>query len=363
MKGYSHHEKLVSLNSVSLVLFFIFKEFRLITSMQPVQSQPLVKSYPERFIGFVPLPYWLSVILFWETIFLADYLISLFGAVGREHMHVFGLITLFFSSLCIGTIYCSRVFHRLYTSLPLFIDEPVDGLFRFYQRELEQCYQGFWPLFAGLLCALAAFLSLRPYVLELSPGQGLLATFRLSYVSLGFFFLGIALWALVRAIRIPLAFAQHKIRVSTHQFAGNGLQALGGAFFKMSFSITITFLVVVVTVIASPYSRDVIVLAWTGTAALLIFGFFILPQVGIHQIMAHEKSQRMLAFSTHLEEAMQKSLQNPSSENMQRLKELFELQQHLKNMNEWPFDVNSVWQLISALLIPLALAALEIIFS
>lgn len=59
---------------------------------------------------------------------------------------------------------------------------------------------------------------------------------------------------------------------------------------------------------------------------------------------------------------MEKSLKDPSSENMQRLKELFELQGHLKNMNEWPFNVNTLWQLISALLIPLLLAVLEIVF-
>lgn len=331
--------------------------------MQNAPIPSLVKSYPERLVGFVPLPHWLTILLFWEVIFLSDYLTSLSMLQGHQHIHVFGLLTLFFASLCIGTIYCSHVFHRLLPSLPLFIDEPTDRLFQFYQRELEKCYQGFWPVLTGLLCAVAAFFSLRPFVMELTPIEGSLMAFRLSYVSFGFFFLGIALWALVRAIRIPLAFAQLKIKVSTHQFSGNGLQALGGAFFKMSFSIAITSLLVVVTVITSPYSRNMIVLVWIGIAALLIFGFFVLPQIGIHQIMANEKSQRMLAFSTHLEQAMQKSLQDPSSENMQRLKELFELQQHLKNMNEWPFDINSVWQLITALLIPLALAAIEIIFS
>ena len=159
-----------------------------------------------------------------------------------------------------------------------------------------------------------------------------------------------------------MVFTQFKIKVNTHQFAGNGLQALGAAFFKMSLSVAVTFLLVVATAIASPYSKDLVVLIWLGVAALLIFGFFILPQIGIHQIMAYEKNNRMQAFSTHLEEAMEKSLKDPSSENMQRLRELFELQQHLKSMNEWPFDTNSLWQLISALLIPLALATLEIIF-
>ncbi len=324
--------------------------------------QPAVKSYPERLFGFIPLPLWLSVLLFWEIIFLIDYLLTLSLPGGHEHIQVFGLITLFFASICVGTIYCSRVFHGLYGHLSFFIDESKEILFPFFHEQLKKCYQGIWPLVAGIVCATVAFFSFQKFIISLSPTDPSIVALRVAYISLGFFFLGIALWALVSAIRIPIRFTHFKIKVSTHQFAGNGLQALGAAFFKMSLSIAVTFLMVVATAIASPYSKDPVVLIWLGMAALLIFGFFILPQVGIHQIMAFEKNNRMQAFSTHLEDAMEKSLKDPSSENMQRLRELFELQQHLKSMNEWPFDVNSLWQLISALLIPLALATLEIIF-
>jgi hypothetical protein len=31
-------------------------------------------------------------------------------------------------------------------------------------------------------------------------------------------------------------------------------------------------------------------------------------------------------------------------------------------MNEWPFNTNTVWQLITALLIPIALTVLQIFF-
>lgn len=331
--------------------------------MQESNTPDLVKSYPERLTGYIPLPYWLSMLLIWEIIFLADYLVSFSLPNGHDNIQVFGLITLFFASLCIGTIYCSHVFHRLYPHLLLFIDEPADRVFPFYHEALRKCYAGIWPLLAGGVCALVAFLSFQNFIIALSPDDGTIITLRMVYVSAGFFYLGVALWALVMAIRIPMMFTKFKIKVSTHQFAGNGLQALGNSFFKMSFSVAITFFVIVMAVIASPYAKDLVVLIWLGLAALLIFSFFIFPQMGIHQIMAHEKNHRMQAFSSHLEEAMEKSLNNPSSENMQRLKELFELQQHLKSMNEWPFDVNSVWQLVSALIIPLALAALEIIFN
>lgn len=153
-----------------------------------------------------------------------------------------------------------------------------------------------------------------------------------------------------------------RIRISVNQLSGRGLQALGSSFFKMSIAITFCFVLVVITAILAGLGNNFTVLIWEGLGAVLIFCFFLLPQIGIHRIMSSEKKQRILSFSHHLETSLEKSLSDPSSENMQRLKELFELQQHLKNMNEWPFNVNTIWQLITALLIPLILGLLEIIF-
>ncbi|HCW06792.1 MAG TPA: hypothetical protein DGG95_05440 [Cytophagales bacterium] len=321
-----------------------------------------IKSYPEKIFGIIPMPKWLSILLFWEIIFLADYLIGHLLPNGLNHSIVFALLTLSFASICIGTIYCANILQNLYPHLSLFIDEPKEKLNEYYLKELKRCYEGFLPLIFGVMCAGVAMFSFRSFIIELSPADTLVISFRSAYVFVGFFFLGVSLWALVYAIKIPNSFTRFKIRVSTHQFAGNGLQALGSAYLKMSLAISITFLLIVITTLVSPYSVDKIVLIWLAIGALMIFGFFLLPQIGIHSIMSNEKSQRIRAFSHHLEEAMDNSLKDPSSENMQRLKELFELQQHLSNMNEWPFDVGSLWQLITALLIPIALAILEIVF-
>jgi hypothetical protein len=326
------------------------------------EAQPQVRSYPELIFKIIPLPTWLTILLFWEIIFFADYLIARSSEGALTNSIVFGLLTLSFASICIGTIYCSKVLQNLFSHLSLFIDEPTENLKTYYQKELKMCYEGFFPLASGLICAGVALFSFQSFIVELSPAGSWLLTFRSVYIAIGFFFLGVALWALLYAIKIPNSFIQFKIRVSTHQFAGNGLQALGSAYLRMALSISITFLFIVITTLASPYSVNKIVLIWLAFGALLIFGFFILPQVGIHRIMSNEKSQRMRAFSHHLEEAMDRSLKDPTSENMQRLKELFELQQHLRDMNEWPFNMNSIWQLITALLIPLALTLLEILF-
>jgi len=326
------------------------------------QEEIKLVSYPERLIRIIPLPTWLAWVIFWQILFFIDYLINWNAPEQESHMSVFAGISLFFASVCIVISYCAHVLIKLFPQVARFIEEDKEKLTRWYESKLKSCYEGIWPLVFGVIISIAAIVSIYPLVSNLTSSQGSLLYYRLSYLALGFFFLGISLWALIKVALIPMELTRMKVKVSINQFSGNGLQALGSSFLKMSLSIAVSFILIVATSIVAPFEKNLIVLIWLGVAALLIFGFFLLPQIGIHRVMLHEKTNRMSSFTHHLEEAMDRTLKNPSAENMQRLKELFEVQNHLKGMNEWPFDFNSVWQLLTALIIPIILAAIEILF-
>lgn len=321
-----------------------------------------VKSYPEKIISLIPLPGWLAWVIFWQLLFLIDYLITLNVDDTHAYSMVFACISLFFASICIVTIYCSKVLIRLYPHLERFIEEDKGTLKNWYTLKLKSCYESFWPLVSGIVISVAAVVSIYTLLVQLTPPINSLFYYRLSYLALGFFFLGISIWALIKVALIPMELTLMKVKVSITQFSGNGLQALGSSFLKMSLSITVSFILIVAASIVAPFEDNLIVLIWLGMAALLIFGFFLLPQIGIHRVMVNEKTNRMSNFTHHLEEAMDRTLKGPSAENMQRLKELFEVQNHLKGMNEWPFDLTSIWQLLTALIIPIILAAIEIFF-
>lgn len=251
---------------------------------------------------------------------------------------------------------------KLFPQLIRFIEEDKEKLKRWYESKLKSCYEGVWPLAFGVIISIAAITSIYPLVTNLTLSTDFPLYYRMSYLALGFFFLGISLWALIKVALIPMELTRMKLKVSINQFSGNGLQALGSSFLKMSLSIAVSFILIVGTAIVAPFEKNLIVLIWLGVAAFLIFGFFLVPQIGIHRVMVNEKTNRMFSFTHHLEDAMDRTLKDPSAENMQRLKELFEVQNHLKGMNEWPFDFNSVWQLLTALIIPIILAAIEILF-
>lgn len=321
-----------------------------------------VMSYPEKLSSLVPLPGWLVWTIFWQIIFLIDYLLNRTSMRPEATIYVFGSICLFFTSVCIVTMICSRILIKLYPHLTKFIEEDNEALSSWYQGKLKSCYAGPWPIIAGIAVSVAAILSVYSLIDQLTPPNNFLLYYRTSYIMLGFFFLGIALWALIKVTFVPMELTRMKIKVNITQFSGNGLQYLGASFLKMSLSITMSFILIVLTFVIAPFENNFIVLLWLGLAAILIFAFFLLPQVGIHKVMLLEKNNRMTSFTVHLEEAMNLTLKNPTSENMQRLKELFEVHIHLKSMNEWPFDFNSVWQLLTALIIPIMLAAMEILF-
>lgn len=330
--------------------------------MDKEQEEIKLVSYPERLIRIVPLPTWLAWVIFWQILFFIDYLINWNVPERESHMGVFAGISLFFASVCIVITFCSHVLIKLFPQLIRFIEEDKEKLKRWYESKLKSCYEGVWPLAFGVIISIAAITSIYPLVTNLTLSTDFPLYYRMSYLALGFFFLGISLWALIKVALIPMELTRMKLKVSINQFSGNGLQALGSSFLKMSLSIAVSFILIVGTAIVAPFEKNLIVLIWLGVAAFLIFGFFLVPQIGIHRVMVNEKTNRMFSFTHHLEDAMDRTLKDPSAENMQRLKELFEVQNHLKGMNEWPFDFNSVWQLLTALIIPIILAAIEILF-
>jgi hypothetical protein len=331
----------------------------MLAELSPVR----VVSYPERIIRRIPLPYWLIYLILWELVFLADYLLGFQVEDGHRYSAEFGFLVLFFAMVCITVTYCSKVLSGLFPDLTMFVDHNPAELREWYGVQLSRSYQGYMPIIFGLAFALAESLTAGVVIRQFTPAGTTLFTLRMTYEFIGFFFLGVAVWALINVVRIPIGLTKYKIKVSLNQVSGRGLQALGTSFFRMSLSIVGVFIPLAIAVLISPLSGNPFILGWLVVGLMMIFGFFILPQLGVHRIMTHEKNQRLLAFTQHLEDAMERSLKDPTSENMKRLKELFDLQTHLRSMNEWPFNTNTLWQLITALLIPVVLAVMQMLFS
>lgn len=68
-------------------------------------------------------------------------------------------------------------------------------------------------------------------------------------------------------------------------------------------------------------------------------------------------------FSNYIEESLQAVTEDPSVGNIQRVRELFEIQRSLNGMGEWPFNTKLLLTLLTGIAIPIFVVLLQIICS
>lgn len=319
-----------------------------------------VQSYPERLGRVSPLPYWLVMLIFWMAVFAVDFQLS---AKDQHYSHYTELgITFFYASIGIALGLTCRIMNNLYKDILLFVDAKEEEIGAWYFSKLRLAYTGWAPWAAGLLFALVVELTAGHQVDAYSQANEGLLYFRMVYRFTGFVLLGMSMWALMNMLFLPSGLARFPFKSGLSTLSGFGFFSLGNAFVKMSLITIACFFVLVCTIMVSPLAGDPIVLIWVLAGSVLIFCFFLLPLISIHRIMTKEKREQFIFFSGQLDAAFTDTRKNPSLENLAKVKEMLELHQHLKNLNDWPFNTAALWQLISVLLIPLLMVVLQIVF-
>lgn len=231
-----------------------------------------------------------------------------------------------------------------------------------YEEKLGLMFSGIAPLvFAGIL-AIAVEITAGHLVDVFNSFNETVLVFRKAYRVLGFFLLGLCLWSAFRFMLLPGQILRLKLKTRLPNLAGVGIQAIGQVFFRVATVAAVSFVILGITVFVSPLSSNLAVMVWLCFGAVCIVGLFLTPLAGIHQVMAREKRAQLITLSGHIERALSVSMENPTPNNLQALKEILELQRHIQDMNDWPFNTKMVWRLISVLLIPLLLVVLQIAF-
>lgn len=307
------------------------------------------------------MPFWISWILIWTIIFSIDLYLSLGNVQAHSHFTELG-VAAFCASVGINVGLSTKIMINLYQDLILFIDSKDQNLETWYTSKLKWMYEGAWPILAVVTFSILVELTAGQVINSYNQASESILYFRTGYRMFGFFLLGLSLWSIINFMRLPAQLLLFKFKLRLSNLSGIGLQALGNAFLKIALMGIGSFIILIFTIMVSPVHENAAILVWVALGGILIFSLFLFPQLGIHRIMAVEKRQQLISFSNHLEEALARSMKEPTSENMQKLKEMFDLQQYLKSLNDWPFNANAMWQLISALLIPLMLVILQIMF-
>ena len=168
---------------------------------------------------------------------------------------------------------------------------------------------------------------------------------------------------IISVIAIMKQISRLPIKVTIYQHPVNSVRAVGRVMFVVAMNGAVALALCYLGVFVSPAPLGWIIVFWMVAAGLLLLALFILPQYEIHKIMTDVKNTKMLAFSPHVEAATAKAIEEPTNENIERFEKMFLVQDRLTNcMHEWPFDGNAMFALLSAVIIPVIIAIIQLAF-
>ena len=101
---------------------------------------------------------------------------------------------------------------------------------------------------------------------------------------------------------------------------------------------------------------------WFSSFALILLGYFILPQYNIYQIIVKTKKEKLVVFSSRLSAKVEETFRNPTYENFTYLNKMLGVQERLDEMSEWPFGSYEILHIVLIIIIPLMVLILEVIF-
>jgi hypothetical protein len=149
------------------------------------------------------------------------------------------------------------------------------------------------------------------------------------------------------------------IKISLYQHPITSIRAVGKLMGKISLA---TILIYFIGISYHMFTRaDNIMIFITIFFGFFVLFFFIFPQAKIHRIMMKVKHQKLRNFSIYLEEALEKVTEDPSRENLLKVKELFDIQHSLSQMGEWPFDTKLFFTILTGIAVPIIAALIQLI--
>jgi len=150
------------------------------------------------------------------------------------------------------------------------------------------------------------------------------------------------------------------IKISIYQHPVTSVKAVGSLLNRISLYMIAIYLLAISVIYFEPALCKKHMIGLAILFGVIVVSFFIFPQYKIHKIMAKVKHMKLRKFSAYLEESLEAVTKEPSRRNVQKVRELFEIQHSLNGMSEWPFDTKLLLIIITSIAIPLIVAAIHV---
>jgi hypothetical protein len=312
-----------------------------------------------KLISLLPFPYYLA----WPFISFVFLMIS-FGLLllsGDKMMHIDAFFIVSAIIAMEGTI-ISWAYHRITSFEDILIsivDMDKDEISKAWRKHESEIFDDKGMLFFSIVFILFVHMAGIDYHLLSFNSYLPFLSFKIGYY-FAVYLESIGLYILILTALTVYKFGEYPLRIDSLY---SDFHSIGILYLKFTICAAVVYIVWgFFHIIVPPQFSSVQMILWFLSFAFLLFAYFILPQYRIHRMMTSTKREKMELFSSQFRAAMDKSLDIPTKEKAYHLKDMFIVQERLKEMSEWPFGSKEILYLVLIIIIPLLVVLLEIAF-
>ncbi len=298
------------------------------------------------FVGYWTFYFALSMLLYFS--------ISVYWTFGEEDRiflisFFLNAMQMFFSSA--GLVWFEKLLDRFRNEIPVITGWSREKSESYYLAARERIFSAPLPIAIGLtICTIAVFGD--RYIIG-TPFKS--AGGELAYLAYEFCFLFWSASAIVYFIKLAMfirEFGDLDLRILIIQEENSGIRLLGKFILQTTLFAVIPYVCSIVARHIGGWNFGSLLAVWFGLFGVAILFYLFWPIYNIHRAMIREKDRKLNLISHELNELL--SGKGLDHDKIHKLRNLMEIRTHLHEINTWPFDMNKVVGLLSAVIIPMA---------
>lgn len=258
-------------------------------------------------------------------------------------------IQMFFSSA--GVVWFEKLLERFKLELPGITGWPSEKCEDYFQNAKSYIFADRHSfLTAFVVCTLAVvgdiYLVGSPFKSEIS------AWVFLTYEALYLFWTACLVAVFFKFALFVRALGDLELHILLIQEENAGIRLLGKMLLKTALFVVIPYFLGIFARQIGGWNFNLALIGWFACFGAAILFYLFYPIYNIHHAMVREKDRKLGLVAVELNQYLGRG--QIDRENIFPIKNLIEIRNHIHSVDTWPFDMNKVAGLLSALVIPMA---------
>lgn len=319
------------------------------SSSRPSELPPA--SFQSRLAAKIPqIGYWTFYFALSMLFYAAIALHWTFGQEDRIFLvsFMFNALQMFFSAA--GMVWFEKLLDRFRAEIPVITGWSVARSEEYYLQARARVFSSGIPMLVGLLICTAAVIGDSQVIgMPFTTESG-----RIAYLVYEFCFLFWSASAIVYFIKFAMfirEFGDLDLRILIIQEENSGIRMLGKFILQTTLFAVLPYICSITARHIGGWNFSSLLSLWFSLFGIAILFYLFWPIYNIHRAMIREKDRKLNLVSNELNSLLARP--RLEKENIHKVRNLLEIRNYLHEINTWPFDMNKVVGLLTAVIIPL----------